>query len=354
MQALKDSRPKLLLVDDEPTNLQVLRHILRDDYRLLFAKDGTTALELARNEHPSLVLLDIMMPDMTGYEVCKTLKQSPDTRDIPVIFVTALADMHDEAEGFAVGGVDYLTKPVSPMIVQARVRTHLSLVTVDELRQSRLLIVQRLGLAAEYKDNETGLHVIRMSHYSQILGRAAGLTEREAEELLHAAPMHDVGKIGIPDAILKKPGKLDPEEWAVMQQHAAIGADIIGEHKNGLLKMAHTIALSHHEKWDGTGYPQGLRGEAIPLVARIVAIADVFDALSSERPYKHAWPLEDTLALLRRDSGSHFDPTLVDLFMEVLPAILEVQAKWAEVPVEVAIEATAPAVADIQTGDARP
>ena len=334
MQALKDARPKLLLVDDEPTNLQVLRHILRDDYRLLFAKDGATALTLARTEHPALVLLDIMMPDMTGYEVCKTLKQDADTRDIPVIFVTALADMHDEAEGFAVGGVDYLTKPVSPLVVKARVRTHLSLVTVDELRASRLLIVQRLGLAAEYKDNETGLHVIRMSHYARVLGRAAGLTEREADDLLHAAPMHDVGKIGIPDAILKKPGKLDPDEWAVMQQHAAIGAHIIGEHKSGLLKMAHTIALHHHEKWDGSGYPAGLRGEQIPLVARIVAVADVFDALSSERPYKRAWPLEDVLALLRRDSGKHFDPTLVALFINELPAILDIQAKWAETPVQ--------------------
>jgi putative two-component system response regulator len=334
MQALKDARPKLLLVDDEPTNLQVLRHILRDEYRLLFAKDGATALAMALAEQPALILLDIMMPDMTGYEVCKTLKQDAATRDIPVIFVTALADMHDEAAGFAVGGVDYLTKPVSAPVVKARVRTHLSLVTVDELRESRLLIVQRLGLAAEYKDNETGLHVIRMSHYAQVLARAAGLTEREADDLLHAAPMHDVGKIGIPDAILKKPGKLDPAEWAVMQQHAAIGAHIIGEHRSGLLKMAHTIALHHHEKWDGSGYPAGLRGEQIPLVARIVAVADVFDALSSARPYKHAWPLEDVLALLRQDSGKHFDPTLVALFIDVLPAILEIQAKWAEAPVE--------------------
>jgi putative two-component system response regulator len=333
MQALRDSRPKLLLVDDEPTNLQVLRHILRDDYRLLFAKDGETALALARSEQPALILLDIMMPDLTGYEVCKSLKQDAPTRDIPVIFVTALADMHDEAEGFEVGAVDYLTKPVSPLVVKARVRTHLSLVTVDELRESRLLIVQRLGLAAEYKDNETGLHVIRMSHYARVLGLAAGLTEREADDLLHASPMHDVGKIGIPDAILKKPGKLDAAEWEIMKQHASIGADIIGIHKSGLLKMAHTIALNHHEKWDGSGYPNGIAGEQIPLVARIVAVVDAFDALSSVRPYKHAWPLDETLALLRRDSGKHFDPTLVALFIDELPAILEIQARWAETPV---------------------
>jgi putative two-component system response regulator len=345
MQTLKDARPKLLLVDDEPTNLQVLRHILRDDYRLLFAKDGATALALANSEQPALILLDIMMPDMTGYDVCKTLKQSAATRDIPVIFVTALADMHDEAEAFEVGGVDYLTKPVSPLVVKARVRTHLSLVTVDELRQSRLLIVQRLGLAAEYKDNETGLHVIRMSHYAQVLGRAAGLTEREAEDLLHAAPMHDVGKIGIPDAILKKPGKLDPDEWEVMKQHASIGAHIMGEHKSGVLKMAHTIAQNHHEKWDGSGYPAGLRGEHIPLVARIVAVVDVFDALCSERPYKRAWPLEDVLALLRRDSGRHFDPTLVALFINELPAILDIQAKWAETPVQ-ALPSPTPTLVD--------
>lgn len=325
-----DNRPKLLLVDDEPTNLQVLRQILQDDYRLSFAKDGDKALELAERERPALILLDVMMPGMTGHEVCVRLKADAATAAIPVIFVTALADVEDEAKGFEAGAVDYITKPVSPAIVRARVRTHLSLVRVDELRQTRLQIVQRLGLASEYKDNETGLHVIRMSHYTHILAKAAGLGEREADDLLNAAPMHDVGKIGIPDAILQKSGKLDEAEWAVMRRHAQIGAEIIGEHDSGLLRMARSIALTHHEKWDGSGYPNGLAGEEIPLEGRIVAIADVFDALTSVRPYKPAWPVEEAVALLRRESGRHFDPELVELFLGQLPAILEIKERWAE------------------------
>ncbi|WP_374323087.1 HD domain-containing phosphohydrolase [Aquipseudomonas alcaligenes] len=326
----QDRRPQLLVVDDEPANLQVLRHILQEDYRLLFAKDGAKALELAAREKPELILLDVMMPGMTGYQVCAQLKATPATSAIPVIFVTALADVEDEAQGFAVGAVDYITKPVSPAIVKARVRTHLSLVRVEELRETRLQIVQRLGLAAEYKDNETGLHVIRMSHYSRVLALAAGFSEAQAEELLNAAPMHDVGKIGIPDAVLRKPGKLDGEEWEVMKQHAQIGADIIGEHPSGLLRMAREIALNHHEKWDGSGYPRGIGGAEIPVEARIIAIADVFDALTSERPYKKAWPVEEAVQLLREQSGRHFDPELVELFLGQLPAILEIKERWAE------------------------
>ncbi len=326
----QDRRPQLLVVDDEPANLQVLRHILQEDYRLLFAKDGAKALELAAREKPELILLDVMMPGMTGYQVCAQLKATPATSAIPVIFVTALADVEDEAQGFAVGAVDYITKPVSPAIVKARVRTHLSLVRVEELRETRLQIVQRLGLAAEYKDNETGLHVIRMSHYSRVLALAAGFSEAQAEELLNAAPMHDVGKIGIPDAVLRKPGKLDGEEWEVMKQHAQIGADIIGEHPSGLLRMAREIALNHHEKWDGSGYPRGISGAEIPVEARIIAIADVFDALTSERPYKKAWPVEEAVQLLREQSGRHFDPELVELFLCQLPAILEIKERWAE------------------------
>ncbi|MDH1056331.1 two-component system response regulator [Aquipseudomonas alcaligenes] len=326
----QDRRPQLLVVDDEPANLQVLRHILQEDYRLLFAKDGAKALELAAREKPELILLDVMMPGMTGYEVCAQLKATPATSAIPVIFVTALADVEDEAQGFAVGAVDYITKPVSPAIVKARVRTHLSLVRVEELRETRLQIVQRLGLAAEYKDNETGLHVIRMSHYSRVLALAAGFSEAQAEELLNAAPMHDVGKIGIPDAVLRKPGKLDGEEWEVMKQHAQIGADIIGEHPSGLLRMAREIALNHHEKWDGSGYPRGIGGAEIPVEARIIAIADVFDALTSERPYKKAWPVEEAVQLLREQSGRHFDPELVELFLGQLPAIIEIKERWAE------------------------
>ena len=325
-----NNRPLILAVDDEASNLQLLRQILQDHYRLLFAKDGARALDLARQERPDLILLDVMMPGMSGYEVCAALKAKPETAAIPVIFVTALTDTADELEGFEAGAVDYITKPVSPPIVRARVRTHLSLVRMEELRATRLEIVQRLGLAAEYKDNETGLHVIRMSHFSRILGIAAGLSEVEADDLLHAAPMHDVGKIGIPDRILQKPGPLEPEEWKVMQSHVTIGAEIIGEHEGGMLELARQIALTHHEKYDGSGYPRGLRGEEIPLAGRIVAIADVFDALTSKRPYKRAWTEEEALTFLREQKGRHFDPALVDLFIEQMDAVRLVQQRWAE------------------------
>ncbi|MET0981591.1 MAG: two-component system response regulator [Telluria sp.] len=323
-------RPLILAVDDEASNLQLLRQILQDHYRLLFAKDGARALELAQKESPDLILLDVMMPGMSGYEVCAALKANPATAPIPVVFVTALNDTADELEGFEAGAVDYITKPVSPPVVRARVRTHLSLVRMDELKASRLAIVQRLGLAAEYKDNETGLHVIRMSHFARILGLAAGMGEQEADDLLHAAPMHDVGKIGIPDRILQKAGPLDADEWKIMQSHATIGAEIIGQHGSGMLQLAHDIALTHHEKYDGSGYPKGLAGDAIPLTGRIVAIADVFDALTSIRPYKRAWSEEEAVDYLVQQKGKHFDPALVDLFVAQLPAIRTVRTRWAE------------------------
>jgi len=322
----------LLLVDDEPANLQVLRNILSEHYRLLFAKNGDRALALARTEQPDLILLDVMMPGKSGYEVCQALKLETTTRNIPVIFVTALSDVDDETHGFELGAVDYLTKPVSAAIVRARVRNHLSLVRMDELAATRLAVVQRLGRAAEYKDNETGLHVIRMSHYSRLIALEAGINEAWSDTLLHAAPMHDVGKIGIPDAILQKPGKLDPDEWQIMQRHAEIGAEIIGEDGSDLLNMARDVALYHHEKWDGSGYPRGLKGENIPIAARIVALADVFDALTSERPYKKAWPVEQATDLIREQSGQHFDPQLVQAFFDCLPAILTVRERWQEQP----------------------
>ncbi len=328
---MQDRRPRILVVDDEPTNLQVLRQVLQADYRLQFATDGPRALQLAREQKPQLILLDVMMPGMNGYEVCATLKADARTKSIPVIFVTALNDSSDETRGFDVGAVDYITKPISAPVVRARVKTHLSLVRVDELVESRLQIVQRLGRAAEYKDNETGMHVVRMSHYSRLLALAAGCDAQWAEDLLHAAPMHDIGKIGIPDGILQKPGKLTGEEWDVMRTHPHIGAEIIGEDNSLLLQMARSVALYHHEKWNGKGYPHGLAGEAIPLEARIVAIADVFDALTSVRPYKKAWDPDDALALIHDEAGQHFDPQLAALFIPLKPQLLEIRERWADI-----------------------
>jgi len=320
----------ILVVDDEPTNLQLLRQVLQDHYRLLFAKDGGRAIELAVNEKPDLVLLDVMMPGMTGHDVCRALKANALTAAIPIIFVTALTDATDEVSGFEAGAVDFISKPITPAVVKARVKLHLSLVRMEELRASRLAIVQRLGLAAEYKDNETGLHVIRMSHYTRLIAQAAGLDEIAVDDLFLAAPMHDIGKIGIPDQILRKPGRLDPAEWAVMQTHPSIGAHIIGTNETGLLAVAHDVALAHHEKWDGSGYPNRLRGEDIPLAGRIVAVADVFDALTSVRPYKPAWSLEQTCAWMQEQRGSHFEPRLVDMLLDQLPTVQDIMRKFAE------------------------
>ncbi|MBO2558051.1 response regulator [Shewanella algae] len=327
----------VLVVDDTPENIDILVGILGDDYKLKVAIDGPRALALAQKSPPDLILLDVMMPGMNGYEVCKRLKQEPMTSHIPVIFVTALSEVADETQGFDLGAVDYITKPVSAPIVRARVRNHLALYDqkrlleqqvrerTRELEQTRFEIIRRLGRAAEYKDNETGLHVIRMSHYARLLAQQAKLPDNFCELLYNAAPMHDIGKIGTPDAVLKKPGKLDAEEWRIMQQHAEIGAEIIGEHPDHLLQMSRRIALTHHEKWDGSGYPNGLKGNDIPIEGRIVAIADVFDALTSIRPYKKAWSIEDTMALLESESGKHFDPELVELFKQILPQVIEVR-----------------------------
>ncbi|MCC4831668.1 two-component system response regulator [Shewanella sp. 10N.7] len=332
----------VLIVDDTPENIDILVGILGSDYKIKVAIDGPKALALAQKSSPDLILLDVMMPGMNGYEVCQKLKNEPLTCHIPVIFVTALSDTEDETKGFALGAVDYITKPVSPAVVKARVKTHLSLYDqkrllesevehrTKELKETRFEIIRRLGRAAEYKDNETGLHVVRMSHYARLLAMAAGHSSRFCELLYNAAPMHDIGKIGTPDAILKKPGKLDADEWKEMQAHAAIGAEIIGEHDDPLLQMAKRIAISHHEKWDGSGYPYGLVGEDIPIEGRIIAIADVFDALTSARPYKKAWTVEDTLSLIEKESGKHFDPELVEKFKSVMDDVKLIKAEHEE------------------------
>lgn len=331
----EEAKPTILVVDDVPSNIDVLVAILRSDYKVKAATSGERALALARASPPDLILLDIMMPGMDGYEVCRRLKADPKTSAIPVIFVTALSEEANEEEGFAAGGVDYLTKPVSPAIVRARVRTHLALHAeqqelerqvqerTKEIADTQLEIIRRLSVAAEYKDEDTGLHIIRMGHFTRIIAQRLGLDPFSLEVLYHAVPMHDVGKIGIPDRILLKPGKFDPEEWEIMKQHTTIGASIIGDHSAALLHSAKAIALTHHEKWDGSGYPQGLTGEDIPLFGRIAAIADVFDALTSKRPYKKAWPIEDAAEEIKKQSGHHFDPEVAEAFFHCLPEIIE-------------------------------
>lgn len=318
----------ILIVDDEPINLVALENILADHYRLVFARNGSEALLAAQKHIPALILLDIQMPGMDGYAVCRQLKTDPRTESIPVIFVTALAEAGDEAKGFEAGAVDYLHKPVSPVIVRARVNTHLSLVRAIQLEQSQRDAVFMLSEAGHYNDNDTGVHVWRMAAYAGVLAKAYGWNKELCKQMELAAPMHDTGKIGIPDRILKKTGELNDAEWLIMKTHPQIGYDILCKSQAPLFQMAAEIALYHHERWDGGGYPHGLAGFAIPESARIAALVDVFDALTMKRPYKKAWSIEQAMMTIIESAGSHFDPSIVDTFVSILPQILDIRAKW--------------------------
>lgn len=337
-----NARQTILIVDDTPANIDVLTNVLRSQYRVKAAVTGEKALAAIQESIPDMVLLDVMMPGMDGYEVCRRLKQDPRTARVPVIFVTVRDSDDDEEQGLSLGAVDYITKPINPAITLQRVSTQLAIYNQErhleklvqertqQLNESRLEIIRRLGRAAEYKDNETGLHVVRMSHYARIIANRIVDNEAWSELIFQAAPMHDIGKIGIPDHILLKPGKLDEKEWKLMRKHPKIGHDIIGSHDSPLLQMAADIAMAHHEKWDGSGYPKGLAKESIPLAARIIAVADVFDALTTVRPYKTAWPVPDAVAFIQSEAGAHFDPQVVEAFTDSLPELLAIKSQYAE------------------------
>ena len=318
----------ILIVDDEPFNLAVMEAALSDDYRLLFARNGADALAAASRHLPSLILLDIQMPDMDGYAVCSRLKADPRTEAIPVIFISGLTDVGDEEKGFAAGGVDYITKPISRSILMARVNTHLSLVRASSLDRSHRDAIHMLGHAGHFNDTDTGVHIWRMAAYAGLIASSYGVDKDQSALIELAAPMHDTGKIGIPHAILKKPGKLNAEEWVVMKTHSRVGHDILTKSDAPVFQMAAEIALRHHERWDGTGYPDNLQGLDIPVSARVVALADVFDALTMRRPYKEAWPMDQVVATMRESSGSHFEPAMVQAFDAVLPRIREMKADW--------------------------
>jgi len=333
----------ILVVDDQAENIDILKSILHPTYNVKAATNGRRALDICqRPQAPDMVLLDVMMPEMDGYDVCRQLKENPKTKSIPIIFVTSKDSIKDESLGLQLGAVDYIAKPIHPAIVMARINTQLALsdqsrhleALVDErtseLQATRLELISCLGKAAEFKDNETGLHVIRMSHYSRILAEKISSDISWCNLILSASPMHDIGKIGIPDAVLLKPGKLDQDEWLIMQKHPEYGANILGEQNSQLLKMAREIAISHHERWDGTGYPNGLKEESIPLSGRIVAVADVFDALTSHRPYKQAWSFERATQHILDGSGSHFDPFVCEAFKHCLPKFEEIYLRYAE------------------------
>ncbi len=337
-----DDRPTVLVVDDFKTNVEYLRDFLEPEYRVLAAYSGEQALEVALEGHPDILLLDVMMPGMDGYETCRRFKEDPRLKNIPIIFVTALGDEKDEASAFEAGGSDFLTKPVKRIVVLKRIRTQLA--SLDQMRRleaevqkrtreiesTRMKVIQCLGKAAEFRDNETGNHVIRMSHFAERIALAYGLDADEARLYLYATPMHDVGKIGIRDTILLKPGRLDEEELKEMRTHCEIGEKILGERDSLLLETASICAKTHHERWDGKGYPAGLAGEDIPLVGRIAAVADVFDALTSKRPYKEAWPIAKAAGEIQNSSGTQFDPAVVEAFHKALEEILVIRENYLE------------------------
>ncbi|RDL46226.1 two-component system response regulator [Marinomonas piezotolerans] len=335
-----ESPKSVLVVDDMPDNIDILRGILSKRYEVRVAKSGPMALKSISSKLPDLILLDIMMPEMNGFEVCAEIKRNPKTSHIPVIFITAMTSVDDEKKGFEAGAVDFITKPITPLTTLARVNNHIALAQQDkrnkliidqrteQLKEALVAAVKMLSEAGTYNDEDTGSHMWRMADYSALLASKMGLDDEEAERIRLAAPMHDTGKIGIPDSILKAPRKLTPEEWETMKRHPEIGAEILGKSQSPLFDMAAEIAMAHHERWDGSGYPKGLKGEAIPLTARIVALADVFDALTMERPYKKAWSIEDAYQYIRENAGSHFDPSLVEVFIAQDADIRAIKKLW--------------------------
>lgn len=350
IEEIKIKDAKILIVDDQPANVTLIEKMLElDGYlNVISTTDPTQVESIYLEQNSDLILLDLNMPVMDGYQVLDKIREvAPDYP--PIIVLTAQSDRESRIKALDLGARDFLAKPFDRVELMTRIRNMLEVrimtkamknqntildgmvkARTKELSDTRLEVIRRLGRAAEYRDDMTGFHIIRMSRYSQLLALAAGMSEKEAEMLLNASPMHDIGKIGIPDRVLMKPGKLDPDEWKIMQTHVNIGVEILNGSNSELMNMAAEVAQNHHEKWDGSGYPVGLKGKDIPLTGRIVAVADVFDALTTERPYKKAWPIEEAVNYLKEQSGKHFEPVLVEHFVTILPQILEVRAQYAD------------------------
>lgn len=366
-------RATVLVVDDTPDNLSLMSGLLKDEYRVKVATNGEKALRICLSDAPpDLILLDIMMPGLDGYEVCRRLKAEPRTREIPIIFLTAKSEVEDERLGLDLGAVDYLTKPVSPPIVMARVRNHLALkASADFLRDKadfleaevakrtrEIMAIQDVTILAmaslaETRDNETGNHIRRTQFYVRALAEklkthprfAPYLSDATIGMLFKSAPLHDIGKVGIPDRILLKPGRFEPHEFEIMKTHTTLGRDAIEHAERSLgtnvefLKMAKEIAYAHQEKWDGSGYPEGLNGDAIHVAARLMAVADVYDALISRRIYKEGMPHEKAVGIIVEGRGTHFDPDMVDAFLEIQHEFQAIAARYVDTDADLAEKA---------------
>jgi putative two-component system response regulator len=367
-------KPTILVVDDTPDNLSLMSGLLKDLYKVKIANNGERALKVAMTgTPPDIILLDIMMPVMDGYETCRHLKANTETRDIPVIFLTAKAEVEDEMRGFELGAVDYITKPISPPVVMARVNTHLQLKRMrdylkdqnafleDEVqRRTREVVATQevtiLAMAslAETRDTDTGNHIRRTQHYLKVLAEKLRRQPRFSyfldddktiDLLFKSAPLHDIGKVGIPDHILLKPGRFTPEEFEIMKTHAALGRDAIiaAEQRLGVdlpfLSFAKEIAYSHQEKWDGSGYPEGLSGDDIPISGRLMAVADVYDALICRRVYKEGMPHEKAVGIIVESKGSHFDPDVVEAFIEIADEFIKIAKRYEDTEHDVQLKA---------------
>ncbi len=354
---------KVLIVDDTAENREIFKGLLEADHTIYLAKNGEQGIQLARKREPDLILMDVMMPVMDGYEACKVLKEDASTRDIPLIFLTSMSEEEDETKGLGLGAVDYVTKPVRPSILRERVKNHLELKHSRDLlkRQNEVLeerVLERtrqmeelqdvtmvaMGALAESRDPETGNHIRRTQHYIKALamhlkdhpGFGGFFEPGIITSLYKSAPLHDIGKVGVPDEILLKPGKLTPEEFDIMKMHTVHGRDAIAAAEGSMivaddfLIFAKEIAYMHHEKWDGSGYPLGLKGDDIPISARLMAVADVYDALISKRVYKPAFPHEKAVSIIAEGRGSHFDPDMTDAFMEIQEEFKQIAGKFTD------------------------
>lgn len=340
-----DKKKSILIVDDEDHNRILLKESLFGyDYNIIFAVNGEDALQKVQENLPDIILLDINMPRVDGFGVLQKLKEDENTKYIPVIMVTALADINSRIKAKDLGADDFINKPFNIIEVQVRVRNLLKVkeyydflkdtnvileekvkIRTAQLHQSNLDTLYRLSLAAEYRDDGTGMHALRIGNYSEIIAKGLGMSDEDIEVIKYSSPMHDIGKIGIPDNILLKPAKLTKEEFEIIKTHTIIGKEILSNSISKYIQIAEEIAISHHEKYDGSGYPNNLKAEEIPIAGRIVAICDVFDALVSKRVYKDAFSIDKALEIIKESSGNHFDPDIVEIFLENIDYIIKVK-----------------------------